>query len=126
MVPQFASHVPRIVIGSKGRACGRVGSCVHIINGLCEHEGDGTGIASINASKPDNYIRGNVMRTKPLMNGTEPMVRQPRVNEWEMSWNPDDGMWCVENPYTLEIVKAYKERRNAMAYARNHIAPWHG
>lgn len=62
-------------------------------------------------------------RTYPRMNGDEPAVCQPRCNGWEMSWNPDDNTWCVENPHTLEIVKAYNQRRNAVAWARKHSAP---
>ena len=60
-MPQIASHVPRIVIGSKGRAREWVGRCVHIINGLWEHAGDGTTIASINVSSCTTNERGNEM-----------------------------------------------------------------
>ena len=64
-----------------------------------------------------------IQRTKATMNphrAGEPAIRQPSVNGWDISWNPDDGKWYVSHPDTLEAVGIYKERRNALAYARKH------
>lgn len=66
-------------------------------------------------------------RTKPatMPDGT-PAVRQPPVNGWDISYNPDDGRWYVARPVRggeLEFVADYAERRNAVAYARGHEVP---
>ena len=48
-------------------------------------------------------------------------VDQPMVNGLEMSWNPDDDQWYVELPGTNGVGRAiFKERRNAMQWARGH------
>lgn len=64
------------------------------------------------------------MRTRPqtMPDGT-PTVRQPSVNGWDISYNPDDGRWYVARIVRndeLEFVANYAERRNALAYARKH------
>ena len=64
------------------------------------------------------------MRTRPNTrpDGT-PTVRQPDVNGWNISYNPDDGRWYVARHVRgdeLEFVANYAERRNALAYARTH------
>lgn len=65
-----------------------------------------------------------MQKTYPVMNGTEPSVVQPCVNGWPISWNPDDGRWYVEAPDTPVVaVATFKDRRNAMQYARNHEPP---
>lgn len=60
------------------------------------------------------------MKTYPLMNKEEFAVIQPPVNDWNISWNPDDDRWYVEHPITGESVSNFKDRRNVMQYARNH------
>ena len=62
------------------------------------------------------------MNRKPIrmeMNGTEPMVRQPMLNEWVMSWNPDDDLFYIETPAGI-VRKKFKHWRNAVAWARDH------
>ena len=64
------------------------------------------------------------MRTRPqtMPDGT-PIVRQPSVNGWDISYNPDDGRWYVARTVRndeLEFVANYAERRNALTYARTH------
>lgn len=69
------------------------------------------------------------MRTKPTRTPSGAIaVRQPSVNGWDISYNPDDGRWYVARTVRndeLEFVANYAERRNALAYARKH-QPQHG
>ena len=58
-------------------------------------------------------------RTFPVMNGNEPAVIQPSVNGWQMSWNPDDGRWYVEDRNDVAVA-TFKDRRNAIQYAKKH------
>jgi len=68
-----------------------------------------------------------MQKTYPTMNGTEPAIVQPCVNGWPISWNPDDGRWYVEVPGASGIaVATFKDRRNAMQYARQHEPPFAG
>jgi hypothetical protein len=63
-------------------------------------------------------------KTYPVMNGSEPAIVQPCVNGWSISWNPDDGRWYVEIPgEPRAVVATFKERHNAMQYARTHEVP---
>ena len=66
------------------------------------------------------------MRTAPktLADGRL-AVSQPSVNGWDISYNPDDARWYVARPRAgfpgeLEFVRDYKERRNAIQFARRH------
>ena len=62
------------------------------------------------------------MNRKPIrleMHGDEPMVRQPRLNGWVMSWNPDDDLFYIETPAGI-VRKKFKHWRNAVAWARDH------
>ena len=78
-MPQIASHVPRIVIGSKEWACGWIGACVHIINGLWEHGGGGTGIASMKLSSWTTNERGNIMTVEQLIAKLQTMPQHATV-----------------------------------------------
>ncbi len=61
------------------------------------------------------------IKTGPTMNGSEPAINQPAVNGWAISWNPDDDRWYVERPDALGVaVATFKDRRNAIQYARTH------
>jgi hypothetical protein len=57
---------------------------------------------------------------KAVMNGHEPAVRQPPLNGWDMSWNPDDGRWYVSEPVNLITRATFRELRNAAQFARKH------
>ena len=59
--------------------------------------------------------------TKTLSGGIA--VRQPAVNGWDISYNPDDGRWYVARRVRgdeLEFVANFAERRNALQYAKTH------
>lgn len=60
------------------------------------------------------------MKTYTVMNGNEPQVTQPSVNGWDISWNPDDSRWYVCRPGDPAAVGTFKERRNAIQYAKTH------
>jgi len=61
------------------------------------------------------------IKTRPVMNGNEPAIEQAPVHGWAMSWNPDDGRWYVERPDAPGVaVATFKDRRNAIQYARTH------
>jgi hypothetical protein len=57
-----------------------------------------------------------MQKTYPIMNGTEPAIVQTCVNGWPVSWNPDDGAPGI-------AVASFKDRRNALQYARCHEPP---
>ena len=62
------------------------------------------------------------MRQRTLMNGDEPAIEQPDRNGWNISWNPDNGMFYVTHPTTGETVRMYRNRNNAMYWAdRNPV-----
>lgn len=53
----------------------------------------------------------------------QPTVRQPPVNGWDISYNPDDRRWYVARPRQgfpgeLEFISDFAERRNAVAFAK--------
>ena len=62
-------------------------------------------------------------RTKALMNPHrpgEPAVRQPPVAGWDISYNPEEKTWHVDDPITAVSVRTYADRRNALAWARKN------
>jgi hypothetical protein len=60
-----------------------------------------------------------MQRIYPVMNGNEPAITQPPMNGWDISWNPDDNRWYVCGNDAVTVA-TFKERRNAMQYARTH------
>ena len=47
----------------------------------------------------------------------EPLVDQGKINDWLVSWNPDDGRFYVEKD---SKVRTFKEWRNAVYYCKTH------
>lgn len=58
--------------------------------------------------------------TKALMNGDEPMVTQPMVSGWFVSWNPDDKRWYISETDNGVAVATFADRRNAISYCHKH------
>lgn len=55
------------------------------------------------------------------MNGAEPEVLQAQIGRFQLTWNPDDGRYYVEdimNP--ASVAATFKEYRNAVFYAKKH------
>lgn len=59
-----------------------------------------------------------IMRTYAKMQNGLPTVSQPSVNGWIISWNPDDERWYINHPKTHETIANFKERRNAIQFAK--------
>ena len=64
------------------------------------------------------------MRTKPQKTPSGAIdVRQPMVNGYDISYNPDDDRWYVARIVRgdeLEFLANFAERRNAVQYAKRH------
>lgn len=60
------------------------------------------------------------LQTRTVMHGDEPAVRQPDVNGWEISYNPDNKRWYVHHPTNEDFGRNYAHQRNAVYYARTH------
>jgi hypothetical protein len=62
------------------------------------------------------------VKTYPVMVGGEPAIVQPSVNGWHITWNPDDGRWYV-SARPDGVGPSFKERRNAIQYAKRRPNP---
>lgn len=60
------------------------------------------------------------LHTRTVMCDNEPAVRQPDVNGWQVSYNPDDARWYINHPTNEDFVRHYKDQRNALYFARTH------
>lgn len=60
------------------------------------------------------------IKTSAVLNDAEPAVSQPRVNGWNISWNPDDQRWYVCAADDGIAAATFRERRNAIQYAKKH------
>lgn len=55
-----------------------------------------------------------------LTHNGEPTVDQGRINDWYMSWNPDDNRFYVShNDFGIAAAR-FKRWSNAVYYARTH------
>ena len=57
-------------------------------------------------------------RVKMLMNGDEPAVEQHECNGYQISWNPDDGRFYIQQGENY--LGSFKELRNARQWCKAH------
>lgn len=79
-----------------------------------------------NEAQPAGWFPGHERRNmrnkypRPIMAGDGyPAVIQPAVCGWEVSWNPDDGLYYIEN--LVGVVQAkIKDWRNVCQWCNKH------
>ena len=77
---------------------------------------------TVPGATPETPTMQRIPGVRRLPSG-EPDVTQTPINGWDISYNPDDNMFHVANPRTLETFARYSDMRNARQWARAHKAP---